>query len=635
MADAQGRQGSRRARRPAGETTRGAKPPAAPPEAEGAPQVYDVWSRSGSKYRIRAIVLLVVNVLLFAGLGCFAYWLRTGVAFAPAQEGYRRILAETFRWARETDISLRSLLTFPISVEEVPMQIVILGLLLAALVSIPILVSILYRFPACLPFVAVVAFVAMMPWLAITLTGSCVLASVRRFRFQFRYASALLGLLLVMLYFYGASRQASAPVEALSNPADRIKFMAPWILATVASCALMAFVLLIARMVNYRPGAIAPLLALMFVIPVALFEFHVGRDELHYRLLEHKFAKHFADRDVSADFERMVDLDWFSRKPPRPPRQVSEDSVELLWRLYLDKKIAPAMAEYGQQVVQRAARFRRNYPESRYAVAALYIEAQAQDMRVDRVAFQQDHERMLRFYGTLPSSASRRLWLMVVRNGPKTPMAAVGLHRLAVLDARMADMDSARVRLRRLLADFSSPPTAAAQPAGPSLEAMLPVKPVEATLRIDLDHTVMEARHLLGMIEGNRDPLYGYRPLVELLHFDPRTVHHRQNLRDLLERYPSAQIEDNVELELALASLEVDGRLALLRACAEDHPRGDALPEVLFRLGEAHGEKGDSGTARQYYERVLQEHPRTMWRRSAEEKLRVLPAAATPVITGR
>jgi len=42
---------------------------------------------------------------------------------------------------------------------------------------------------------------------------------------------------------------------------------------------LMAIVLMIAKLVNYRPGAIAPLLAVMFAIPVVLFEVEVGRDD--------------------------------------------------------------------------------------------------------------------------------------------------------------------------------------------------------------------------------------------------------------------------------------------------------------------------------------------------------------------
>ncbi|MCP4250113.1 MAG: hypothetical protein GY778_23980, partial [bacterium] len=187
-----GRSRRRREGRTGGEpgpSASSAGPAVEPPTAE---TIDDVWSRAGFKYRTRAIVLLVINILLFAGLGCFAYWLRTGVVFAPAEADYAAQFKATFSPSFESDVTLGSLLTFPISVEQVPMQIVILGLLLAALVSIPILVSILYRFQASLPFLAVVAFLAMMPWLAITLIGSCILASVRRFRFQFRYASALL-----------------------------------------------------------------------------------------------------------------------------------------------------------------------------------------------------------------------------------------------------------------------------------------------------------------------------------------------------------------------------------------------------------------------------------------------------------
>ena len=133
-----------------------AGPVAEPPATE---TIDDVWSRAGFKYRTRAIVLLVINILLFAGLGCFAYWLRTGVVFAPAQADYAVQFKATFSPSFESDVTLSSLLTFPISVEQVPMQIVILGLLLAALVSIPILVSILYRFPASLPFLR-----ALKPW---------------------------------------------------------------------------------------------------------------------------------------------------------------------------------------------------------------------------------------------------------------------------------------------------------------------------------------------------------------------------------------------------------------------------------------------------------------------------------------
>ena len=615
--------GRDRVRRPA----RGAAAPApaVPPDGTTEP-IVDVWSRSGTKYRTRAVVLFIVNLLLFVGLGLFAYWLRTGIVFAPAHEGYATAFAQTFRPSADTTITPSTLLTYPISIEEVPMQIVILGTLLAALVSIPILVSILYRFPACLPFLAVVAFVAMMPWLAITLAGSCVLASVRRFRFQFRYASALLGLVLVIIYFYGASRKVSPPVEVIENPTDRIKFIAPWILATVGSCVLMGFVLLIARMVNYRPGAIAPLLAVTFLIPTGLFEYYVGRDELHYRILEHDFGPGsdlFAGRNVAEEFEHTVQLDWMSRTDPKPPRDAIERTIEQLWLLQLENR---------SETARHVDWFCKHYPDSRYAVNALYLKGRALDMRVDQTAFRQ--HRMVRFYDDFPSQASRHTWLMVVENGPGTPMAAVALYRLAVLDIRAGDIDSAQTRLRNLLETFDQP-TQRPQPTTPSIEKVLGRKPVEASLGVPRKRVILKARRLRSLLADNNDPLYGYEPVVRLFHLDPKDDRYRENLTSLLDQYPQAQISDNLELEIALATPNPTERIALMEACVQAHQQGDALPEALYRLGEAYSQADRPEDARTAYNRILTDHAESVWHSQAEERLRFLPSATTPTTAQR
>jgi len=603
--------------------TRRKPAPEPTPAADAAPEVpiSDVWSRTGTKYRTRAVVLLIANLLLFVGLGCFAYWLRTGLVFGPIHPGYWSTFAETFHPSPNTTISLSSLLTYPINVQEVPMQIVILGLELAALVSVPILVSILYRFPAAVPFLLVVGFVAMMPWLAITLTGACILASVRPFRFQFRYASALLGLLLVVVYFYMASRRAGTLVELFENPADRIKLMAPWILAVVGSCLLMAFVLLIARMVNYRPGAIAPLLAVMFICPVALFEFYVGRDELHYRILEHDYGPGsplFTQRNVSAEFEHTVALDWLSRPEPRPDRDVVEDTVELLWLLELDA------ARYRYETVRQTDWFCRQFPDSRYAVNVLYLKGIAQDLRPDQAAFRRD--RTVRFYSNFPSSASRNTWMKVLVNGPGTPMAAVARHRLAVLDARQGRIDSALAFLRILVDEFDRP-AAATPPTPASVKAVLGRKPVERTLGIPLDHTVLEARRLKSLLENNEDPLYGYAPIIELLHFDPRDERYRDNLQRLLDSYPASQITDNVALEIARATPDAERRIDLMVECTERHRNGDALAETYFRLGEACLQTNRPTEALEWYQRIVSERPDSFWRRQAERLGRLQPVA--------
>jgi tetratricopeptide (TPR) repeat protein len=202
-----------------------------------------------------------------------------------------------------------------------------------------------------------------------------------------------------------------------------------------------------------------------------------------------------------------------------------------------------------------------------------------------------------------------------------------------MLDARAGDVVGALAGLNRLIDEFDRKDTSAV-PDRASVNTVLTRRPVEATLGIPLDETLLEAHHLLSLLGNNRDPLYGYQPVIEMLRFYPRAVHYRDNLRRLADRYPAAQIADNVELEIALATPQLDERIALLQACLEHHPAGDARPEALFKLGGALCEAAQPAEARQHYERILQDYPDSIWRQQAEERLRVLPPVPAATDTG-
>ena len=99
-------------------------------------EIVDVWSRTKRKYRRRSVILLLLNACLFVGLGSFTYWLRTGEPYWPfAAAGYGQRLWETFNPIAENPVTLSDFLLFPISLEHVPLQIVVVGLLLATLIS--------------------------------------------------------------------------------------------------------------------------------------------------------------------------------------------------------------------------------------------------------------------------------------------------------------------------------------------------------------------------------------------------------------------------------------------------------------------------------------------------------------------
>jgi TolA-binding protein len=595
-------------------------------------EVIDVWSRAASKYRLRAIVLLVINTVLFAGLGCFAYWIRTGVLFAFLESGYWSQLGQTF--LPRGDATLANFVLFPLRLDLIPMHGVVVGLLLAALVSIPILVSILYRFASCIPFLLIVAFVAVMPWLAITLTGACILASVKPFRFRFRFASALLGMVLVMFYFYGASRQ-SAPQVAEYMPAERIKFIAPWLLATLASCLLMGGVLFLAKVVNYRPGVIAPLLVLSFALPVIFFEKYVGRDELYYQLLARHFQEEFyvPEYNFSEQFERMAYRYWQAQPEPKQPFPVVREVLEFRLALELDVKseVRTEFAKQRDAINVECKHFLKHFPDSRYAVNVLYFQGQTLDMRVDLKAFR-SKEKVLRYYADFPSDVSEPVWSKVLANAPDSRASKVALYKLAQIEARNHEMDRALAHLDKLISENEADDIRAAQ-RNAGVAGVLKSAPADDQLKIDVDALDSRARELRDLLRNNaRDPLYDDRPLcgsrrIEpfcggLLKSDPNHMLYEHNLLALLDAYPRALVKDNVMLLLAMQKVDLDERVRLLNEVIEKHPDGDAVPQAFYRLAMTWAELGDVQKGRTLCERIIAEFPDSIWADSAREFLR-------------
>lgn len=615
--------------------------------------------------------MLFVNVLLFAGMGSFAYWLRSGEHFAPAVPGYADQLADTFRFTGDSGVTLGALLLKPISVQDVPLQIVILGLLFASLISIPILVAILYRIGSALPFVAVVGFIAVLPWLAITLLFSCVLASVRPFRTRFRFVSALVGLVPTVIYLLLAWRGSAELIVGQVDPVDRIKFIAPWVLAVVAASAVFAIVLAIARLVNYRPGAITPLLAIMFGLPVVLFEVYVGRDELHYRLLEDLHRAYFADVDTSLTWQEAAWRAWERHPMPRPRFEVIERMEETKWLFGLSSPLAPYESELTKHQAEFAATcdaFTRNFPQSRYMGNVLYLKATAWDMRVDLPEFRRT--KWIRFHDAFPHAAMRTTWQALLAIRDDSILSAIAGLRLAQLDAREGDVDRARDRLGVALKAFgaelarpSASPASASLSVGANGSGAMTVdrsavregvaqgasavngaferRRPEASLRVPIERLFLEARRLDDLLTVNRDPIYGDDPIAGasragddfpygLLDLEPRSEQYVENLRKLLEKYPKSQLRDNVELEIAKSAPTLEVGIEQLQGVLDKYPKSDAAPEALFRLALARRSFNDPARSEEALVHLTREFPNSVW---TQEAAALLPRVAGAKLT--
>ncbi len=585
----------------------------------------DVWSRSGSKYRVRAVVLLAINVLLFAGVGMFAFWIRSGV-IAPSTDSYWDFLAASFRFGQQSSVSLGSLLLSPINVQEVGMQIWVLGLLMAALISIPILTSILYRFWSAIPFLAIIAFLAVMPWLAITLLTSCIIASVPPFRSKFRFMSALFGLVPAVIYLTLAWGGTTDVVAGVVDPVDRIKFIAPWVLAIVAAAVVFAIVLIIARFVDYRPGAVTPLLAVMFALPVGLFEYHVGRDELYYQLLSSLNQTYFTDIDASVPFQQAVEEAWQQHPLPRPSLDTIRARKSMEWHLGLisDIPFHTSLAKHQAELVDQCDWFLKYLPDSKYSINALYIRARALDMRVDSSSFRQS--KWIRFYDDFPNEASRYSWRKVAENDKTSDMAFIASLRLAQLDARGGQVRRSIDRLNELLGRDSHEIRAMNPqiPGNPQSNQPETNTPDSRSLNITINTAILEATRLRDFLINNEDPIYDYDPICHnqarpgplwygLLDLEPRHEQYGQNLRSLKEAYPNCQIEDNIDLEIAKTTKQPQLKIEGLESCLRKFPRRDSAPEALYRLAAALREVGRVSESDARLASLATEYPNSIW----------------------
>ena len=595
----------------------------------------DVWQWTRSKYRLRSLLLLMVNALLFAGLGCFTLWLRTGQYFVHGSfEQYWQAWWAAFDPTREQQLTLIDYLIYPIPADQVPLMMVIMGLVLASLTAVPILVSMLYRFPFSLIFTFIIGFVAMLPWLAITVTVCCFLARWRPLRFSFHYATVLVSLLPVLLYYALATRNAEASL--VLTPVELAKLYLPWVLAIVAACILMGIALTLAWLVNYRPGAIAPLLAVMFVTPVALFEAQVGRDELYYRVLESRYGPDsktcFVNNvKVSSIIKRRLVEDPAGFDVLDMDSDIAPDQAESQWQLRVVSEVF-TLQQY--EAVEALDHFRKTFPESRYIPNVLYLKGRSIDMRIDQNAFAE--QGVLRYYSDFPNAASRAVWEELHDQFVDSPLWLPATLRLAMLAGRVERTSQTLDLLEELMARCAGQKESNNQSPGVTgWRVLLTKRSPSDKLAVDQGAVHLAGWKLRDLIAANRQGEPGDQAIQRLLTFDPRHAMFRRNLEHLKgeipTRYPDSPLADNLDVLIAASQRSRSRKIEELRATVGrllEMTDSDALPQARYELALAYQQDNRQAEARAGFEEVVRLHPDTAWAVEARSRLAGMGMAA-------
>jgi len=601
----------------------------------GAPDPFvDVWSRTSPHHRRQAIGMLLLLAMLFACLCCFTFWLRTGHYLPMFYDGYVALMQKSFDPTGPNQITLSHFLTYPISVQRVPIHAITMGLLFASLCSIPILVSILYRFPYSIIFAAMVVFLAAMPWLGLTVLMGCAIASLKPFRLSFRYASALLGLVPIAIYFFSASREPAGAV--LSPDVNRALRYAPWFLSLLGSCVICALALGVARLINYRPGGIPPILAVLFAVPVILFHAKVGRDELEYHLLEHQIGPGgdvvFVNQDIGAMADQRTTRLW-SESRNRPYEDIRSDVLAHLIKSALDQAETDRLT-----AAARCDNFITHFSQSRYVPNVLYLKGRALDQRLRRQRLERDLKA--EYQSEQPSPRSRSTWETLVANYPGHELTIAAYYRLAILHAREGEFSEALRLLNRATQPLSEPVDTTEDGKGPGAALRVYLdRSVDRGERLGVDRTsiILRSRRLAEMITACRndaprplsdvfltadvDATREVHPLQLLISFyvdDPR---YEENLAAIPKVFPQSETRYYADIRAAALIAAMSRRIDRMRTIVQQTENHPAHPEAMFRLAEALQDDSIADECEHTLEELTKLHPQSVWAQEARERL--------------
>lgn len=549
-----------------------------PPEPKSR-EFRDVWFYTAPKYRIRATVLLSLNLVLYSGLCIFTHWIHTAEPFDFSLSSY----TQPARFWGEQTVGLNNFLLYPINVTRTPWHGIVLGLLMAAVVATPIAVAILYRFTFSVPFALMVLILAHMPWMSFTLMCSAALASLPPFRLKFRFGSALVALIPVMVHMYLSTLSTADQVRIFAAPEMRLQLSFPWLLAIVAAALMLGMILLIASLVRYRPGAVTPVLSAVLVPPLMVFHTQVGADELDYRVLERTYGPKSQAFSPVLDARREI-LDLVQQYDPDSEEMffVWTHGFESLHQRVIEK-FETRLYDARAAANHACTRFIHDYPKSRFVPSVKYIQARALDARLDTAALR--HQASREVYANFPHPQSEAHWSTLADAHSDSPLALAAAVRLAELSLRKGDVAKAVERLDAVLSRDWEAPTKRAQPS--NLSDYFAPDPAESSLGFQPEPLLFEARRIYELIINNAgDQTHGVEPLRDFFRLDPRRSGYPEQIRHLIDRYPNSEMADNLSVRWAMTAPSWEERMIRLDMLLPTYPNGDAACEAQFRQAD-------------------------------------------------
>lgn len=499
----------------------------------------------------------IFSVLNLAGLvAACVFWrhLSTGrwVDFSPAA------------WLADLATPLGESLLHPLSVVSHPWMILIAGLLLAVAIFVPLITAVLYPVVVSLALVLVVAVMGHVPILATAIGVGCVMASRTQLRSDMPFCAVVLGLVPVGLYLWLLGYSDSQAAEVL--PLQRWVLVGPMLIAIVATVLSTSASLGLARATRFRPGVVAPVLALLLAAPAAIFHLRIGEDELAYALI----AERVAPGDVIFQPEKLDQWRQRHRAEGLNPR-----TLEISLRDDLQSRQRALSAECES--------FLARHGQSDRAASVHWLAAQCRSLQLDVPVFEAG---VVRYSASFPLPASRAGWRRILEGFGTTDQAALAQWRLGELALRRQDFAQADELLHAAEGSLARRLAADKGPSRGEIEGAVFRPPESIPNAGYFAQALFRIRRLIWLMQRNEvlSDTHAGEALAAMLNESPHQPDYDERLGSLVSIYEKTTIGDNLKLAVAMATTDPYIQAEMLIWLAADE-RTDAAVEANYQLG--------------------------------------------------
>ncbi len=561
----------------------------------------------------RTILFVSINVMGFAVVSAFWQYLSTG----------KWLNFDAF--FRNLFIPMGAVFIQPLGIFAHPWMVPVYGLLLGVTILVPITVSVLYRLRVAVIFLVMLAFVAQLPLLALAVVTGCVMTGHTPFRSNMPMAAALLGMLPAIIYVVvlGCPTLAGTTDRdywATVEPARRWVLYGPYLLALLSVIIGSAVVLAMAKVTNFRPGAVWPVLLVLSAAPMVAFYVRVGPAELQYSLI--------VNRTAPGDMilPEMPLGQWLRDHP---------DTVGLTTTLLGSAARRDLLAK-RDALTTRCELFLADHNRHARVPEVMWILAQSRSMQLDEVVYRND---VIRGTCAFVLPAARPTWQSLLDTYPRSDQAALARLRLAQLALRDESipppdrLELANQLLRQAREDLedilAAQPDSRGDAASPAIFTKPRARPQQSYYYRAL-HDVRKLQRLIELNDLEDDP-DGVELLTTLLNIDPAQPDAGELYQQLARDHMDVALGDNIELAAALAQQDRQERAKKLLPLANIHGLPtDTTVEAAFELAllQVEGiEQIEGVLAEEVYLKAIIAAPANPWQDQAANRLKLLQIA--------